>query len=127
MKLLLDTHAFLFAISEPERLSARTRKLLLDPAVERWVSVVSLWEIAIKVQIGKLTLPLEPDYYTRHLQAMQAKVLPVTAGHSLALMGLPLLHRDPFDRLLIAQASIEALTLVSRDRIFERYGAEIVW
>ena len=127
MKLLLDTHTFLFAISDPARLSARMRKWLSDPNVERWVSVVSLWEVAVKVQIGKLTLPLNPEYYTTHLQALQAKALPVTITHTMAFMNLPLHHRDPFDRLLIAQAATEGLTLASRDRIFKVYAADIIW
>jgi PIN domain nuclease of toxin-antitoxin system len=127
MRLLLDTHTFLFSIAGPERLSTRMRKWLRDPKVERWVSVVSLWEIAVKVQIGKLSLPSNAEYYRTHLQALQAKALPVTVEHSMALMSLPLHHRDPFDRLLIAQAASEGLTLASRDRVFQAYGTQVVW
>ena len=127
LKLLLDTHAFLFAIAEPELLTAKTRRLLASNETERWVSVVSLWEIAIKVQIGKLPMPLDQSFYTRHLQALKAQTLAVSVQHSLAFMALPLHHRDPFDRLLIAQASAEGLTLVSRDAAFKPYGVATVW
>jgi PIN domain nuclease of toxin-antitoxin system len=127
VKLLLDTHAFLFAIAEPELLTAKTRRLLASHETERWVSVVSLWEIAIKVQIGKLPMPLDQSFYMRHLQALKAQALVVSIQHSLAFMALPLHHRDPFDRLLIAQASQEGLTLVSRDVAFKPYGVATVW
>jgi PIN domain nuclease of toxin-antitoxin system len=118
VRLLLDTHAFLFAIGAPELLSPKVRRMLANPDVERWVSVVSLWEIAIQVSIGKLDVLLDPSFYTRHMQALQAQTLAVSLPHSLALMALPLHHRDPFDRLLVAQARQEGLTLVSRDEAF---------
>jgi PIN domain nuclease of toxin-antitoxin system len=123
----LDTHAFLFAIAEPELLTAKTRRLLASHETERWVSVVSLWEIAIKVQIGKLPMPLGQSFYALHSQALKARTLPVSIQHSLAFMALPLHHRDPFDRLLIAQASAEGLTLISRDAAFKTYGVATVW
>ena len=104
---------FLFAIAEPELLTATIRRLLADDEVERWVSVVSLWEIAIKVQIGKLPMPLDQAFYMRHLQALKAQTLAVSLQHSLAFMALPLHHRDPFDLLLISQATEEGMTLVT--------------
>jgi PIN domain nuclease of toxin-antitoxin system len=124
---LLDTHAFLFAIAEPQLLTAKTRRLLASLEVERWVSVVSLWEIAIKTQIGKLAMPLEESFYIRQLQALKSQTLTVNLRHSLTLMRLPLHHRDPFDRLLIAQAIEEGLTLVTRDTAFRAYGVATVW
>lgn len=127
MRLLLDTHAFLFAIAEPELLTPKTRRLLANDEVERWVSVVSLWEIAIKVQIGKLPMPLDPAFYTRHLQALKAQTLAISLQHSLAFMALPLHHRDPFDRLLISQTTEEGMTLVTRDAAFKPYGVATVW
>ena len=127
MRLLLDTHAFLFAIAEPEQLTAKTRRLLTNPSVERWVSAVSLWEIAVKVHIGKLAMPLDRAFYIRHMEALKAKTLAVSLQHSFALLELPLHHRDPFDRLLIAQAREEGLTLVTRDRAFRAYEVAHVW
>ena len=127
MRLLLDTHAFLFAIAEPELLTAKSRRLLASREVERWVSVVCLWEIAIKVQIGKLAMPLDETFYIRQLQALKAQTLGVNVQHSLGVMKLPLHHRDPFDRMLIAQAREEGLTLVTRDTAFKAYGVATVW
>ncbi len=106
MRLLLDTHALLFALSQTELLSPKGRRLLENAEIERWVSVVSLWEIAIKVQIGKLSLPLDTAYYYRNLEALGVRTLAVTVEHSLGLLRLPLHHRDPFDRLVIAQAQV---------------------
>ena len=127
MRLLLDTHAFLFAISSPELLTAKGRRLLTDPEIQRWVSVVSLWEIAIKIHIGKLAMPLDRSFYAQHLRALNAQTLAVHLGHSLALFGLPQHHCDPFDRLLIAQAREEGLTLVTRDEAFEDYEVDSIW
>ena len=95
MKLLLDTHVFLFAINEPERLSPKVHSLLLDPNVPRWFSAISLWEIAVKIQIGKLDLPQESEFYLRHMLLLKAQVLDVGLRHSLGVLGLPLHHKDP--------------------------------
>lgn len=127
MTLLLDTHAFLFAISAPERLSPAVRSALEDPSITRWVSAVSLWEIAVRIQIGKLALPSEPEFYHEHLRRMHASVLPVEARHTFELMRLPLLHRDPFDRLLIAQARTDGLLFVTRDSALSQYPVSILW
>jgi PIN domain nuclease of toxin-antitoxin system len=127
MRLLLDTHALLYAILEPERLSAKMRRLLEDPAVPRWVSAASLWEIAIKCQIGKLQIPVEKGYFDRHLRFLNAATLPVQAHHALAVFHLPPHHKDPFDRMLIAQAAEENLTIVTRDAAFARYDVAVLW
>jgi len=127
MKLLLDTHTFLFAINEPERLSSSVRSALLNEELSRWVSVVTLWEIILKIQVGKLNLPAEPAYYQKHLSELGATVLPVEARHSFDLIRLPLLHKDPFDRLLIAQARVEDMTLLTRDESIRRYTVTTLW
>ena len=127
MRLLLDTHTFLFAIDRPEKLSARVTSLLADPLVERWVSTMSLWEVAIKIRAGKLTMPINRAYYIASLDALRARILPVELRHSLAMLELPLHHRDPFDRLLIAQAREDGLTLASRDRAFAAYDVACIW
>ncbi len=127
MRLLLDTHAFIYAINPFEELPTKVLALLEDPSVERWVSAISIWEIAVKVRIGKLPLPSERSYYTRHLAALNANLLPVDAAHSFALFSLPLHHKDPFDRLLIAQAQTEGLTLVTKDPAFAAYDVPTIW
>lgn len=127
MRLLLDTHTFLLAIFEPELLPAKLVKLLQDSSVERWVSVVTHWEIAVKLQIGKLEAPADPEFYVRHIEHLQAKTLPVEARHCFALYRLPLHHKDPFDRLLISQAIAEGMTLASRDRDCAPYPVQRIW
>ena len=127
MRFLLDTHAFLFAIGASGQLSQRIRALLMDPAVERSVSAVSMWEIGIKVQVGKLDLPLDREFYETHVRALKAKVLPVEFAHSVEMLSLPMHHRDPFDRMLIAQARAEGLTVVTRDAAFGMYEVPVVW
>lgn len=127
MNLLLDTHAFLFAIGEPEQLTPVVQEALEDPGNVRWVSAASLWEIAVKIQIGKLALPAEPGFYQSHMGRLHASVLTVEARHTYELMRLPVLHRDPFDRLLIAQARTDELVLVTRDAALSRYPVSTLW
>jgi PIN domain nuclease of toxin-antitoxin system len=127
MTLLLDTHAFLYAIGDVQRLSSVVRRRLEDPATKRVVSVVSLWEIVVKIQIGKLQLPEDPRFYQEQLALLHADLIPVEARHIFELMRLPLLHRDPFDRLLIAQARRDSLTLVTSDSAMGDYAVERLW
>ena len=127
MKLLLDTHAFLFAINEPKLLSPKVAALLCDPNVPRWLSAVSLWEIAVKIQIGKLDLPPDCEFYLRHSRALKAQMLDVSSRHSLGLFDLPLHHKDPFDRMLVAQARAEDMTLVTLDPLIRRYDVRTIW
>ena len=127
MRLLLDSHTFLWAIWDPSRLSARVAQLLADPGVVRYVSAVSLWELGIKAQSGKLQFLGPPGFYRRHLASLQAQFLGLEIDHIEALAGLPLHHRDPFDRMLIAQARSEGLVLVSRDEAFEAYDVDCMW
>ena len=127
MRLLLDTHAFLFAIKDWDRLGLQAQRLLRDPEVERWISAVTLWEIAIKVQIGKLPLPKDRAFYITHLEGLAAHLLAVKPEHSFGLFNLPLHHGDPFDRMLIAQARAEGLTIVTHDRAFARYDVPVLW
>ena len=127
MKILLDTHPFLYAIQEPERLSPIVRDLLEDAKIPRWVSVVSLWEIAVKIQIGKLDLPRNAGFFQKHIRALRAMVLAVDVRHSMGLLELPMHHTDPFDRLLIAQAREENMTLMTKDGLFGEYDVKTIW
>jgi PIN domain nuclease of toxin-antitoxin system len=127
MKLLLDTHAFLFAIGDPTQLSDAARRSLLKTSNQRFVSVVSFWEIAIKTQIGKLDLPTDVGFYEEHLRRLSAVVLPVEARHTFELLRLPMIHKDPFDRLLVAQARVDGLTVLSRDEFIAQYEVRVLW
>ncbi len=128
MKLLLDTHTFLWWDSEPSRLSSKALALCQDRANTVLLSVVSVWEMQIKSQLGKLklSLPLAEVVETQR-QTNNVKVMSVTLAHVLALENLPTPHKDPFDRLLIAQANVEGAVLVSDDPIFEEYPVKVIW
>lgn len=127
MKLLLDTHAFIWWDSDPARLSAPALAALCDPANEVWLSVVSVWEIMIKAQLGKLGLRLPLADVVSQQQANGLRVLSVSLAHVLAVEGLPTLHKDPFDRLLIAQANVEAARLISADQAVGPYPVSVLW
>lgn len=127
MRVLLDTHTFMFAFDSPQQLSRRAREVIESPDIKRFVSTLSLAEIAIKIRIGKLVMPTERHYYFNQLEALDARLLPLDAAHAFELFHLPRHHRDPFDRMLIAQAKAEGLTLITRDRAFEAYGVQVLW
>ncbi len=125
MRLLLDTHALLWWVDGGGRLSAAQKRAVARPANQVYVSVASSWEMAIKASLGKLELASPVgDYMVRHLAANRFQLLNVTLEHVARVEDLPYHHRDPFDRLLVAQAKEENLTLVSRDPIFVRYGVK---
>ena len=128
MRLLLDTHAFLWWVLDDSRLSTTARELIADPATEVLFSTVSGWEIAIKARTGRLDLPEDvPSFVHDQLRRNRFSVLPVELRHALRVHGLPDHHRDPFDRLLVAQAEIEAVPLLSRDPLLAAYGIELRW
>ena len=128
MKLLLDTHAFLWLVEGSPHLSAAARAALADPANELYLSVASVWELAIKTGNKKLTLsdPLD-SFVGKWALTYQLALLPINTPHALAVAGLPDHHRDPFDRMLIAQALVEGMTLVSADAKFAPYPVPILW
>lgn len=126
MRLLLDTVAFLFAIESPERLSRAVLSALQNPANTREISTISLTEVAVKCAIGKLAIT-KTDVLTA-IEDSQLKVLPYTTDHALQLFDLPLHHRDPFDRQIIAQALVEGVPVVSNDPHFRLYkGLKLIW
>lgn len=121
MSLLLDTHAFLWFIDDNPRLSA-SAKSLIESDAKALVSIASLWEIAIKISIGKLRLPQPIDPFIPQQLALNAiELLPINTAHLAVLSTLPLHHRDPFDRLLAAQAYVEQMPIVSADSRFDAY------
>jgi PIN domain nuclease of toxin-antitoxin system len=127
MKLLLDTHAFMWWDSDPAQLSAPALAALRDPANEVWLSVVSVWEMVIKAQLGKLMLRLPLADIVSQQQANGLRVLAVSLAHVLAVEGLPAIHKDPFDRLLIAQANVEGSELISADQVVGQYPVRVLW
>ena len=127
MKLLLDTHVLIWAATEPERMTKVAREAIEDPENDVRVSAVSAWELSIKQSLGKIDLarPVEkwlPEVLRRSAFAR----LPVTVKDALRVRSLPWHHRDPFDRLLLAQAAARGLTIVTRDHAFVAYGVELL-
>lgn len=127
MRLLLDTHIFMWMDSHQAKLSPTAKAALGDPANVLVLSVASLWEMQIKINLGRLPLrqPLR-DIVKEQQQINNLELLPVDAAHSFALDGLPHHHGDPFDRLLMAQAIAEGMTVVSADRVFPLYPIKLI-
>jgi PIN domain nuclease of toxin-antitoxin system len=128
MKALLDTNVFLWAATADRRLSVRARTLLNDRRNSFLLSVGSIWEILVKTSIGKLDLPAPVDKYLK-AQILRAPVtvLPILLSHVWRIEGLPLHHRDPFDRILIAQALDEGMPIVTADQALRAYPVDLVW
>jgi PIN domain nuclease of toxin-antitoxin system len=128
MNLLLDSHAFLWFCQGDPLLSSTATNLIQDPANRKLLSIASCWEVAIKAGLGKLTLG-EPSasYFTNALARTGFELLPISLSHATATEQLPLHHRDPFDRLLIAQVLVENISIISVDAIFDRYGISRLW
>lgn len=125
MKLLLDTQLLLWAAGQPKRLSAAARKLLNEPRNELIFSAASLWEIAIKSSLGREDFRVEPHVLRRGLLDNGYVELPVTSQHAVNIDGLPPLHKDPFDRLLLAQALSEGITLLTSDAQLAEYPGPV--
>lgn len=119
---LLDTHVLLWAAAGSDRISSATRRILQDPTIDVRFSVVSLWEMVIKLQLGRADLAVDPGALRAEARLAGLAEVPVHGEHVLALGDLPPLHRDPFDRLLVAQARQEGLTLLTVDRRVLAYG-----
>lgn len=128
MRVLLDTHVLLWWTGEPSRLSPRVRELLDDDRNEIVWSVVGTWELALKVSRGKLKLPIPlPQFLDSSVHQAGMQHLAIEAKHALAQLDLPGHHWDPFDRMLIAQAQVEGVGIISTDRAFDRYPVQTIW
>ena len=128
MQFLLDTHAFLWFIGGDRRLSPTARQLIADMDNELFLSAVSLWEIAIKVSLKKLTLEKPFDeLIPAQLVMNEIEIAPIDLEALNCLIDLPFHHRDPFDRLLIAQAVTKELPIISKDTTFANYSVELIW
>jgi PIN domain nuclease of toxin-antitoxin system len=128
MKMLLDTHVFIWLDSAPEKLSSTALAVCQEQRNTLYLSMASIWEMQIKQQLGKLALKL-PLQQLVEWQCLHnsLQILPITTGHIYALNDLPPHHKDPFDRLILVQAKLENLTLISADSIFNRYGMDLFW
>ena len=125
MKLLLDTHVWLWWLTDPERLGSYTRKEVSNPSNAVYLSAASSWELTIKYSLGRLPLPEPPlEFVPKRLQRDQIIALPVSHLHALTVSRLPAIHQDPFDRILIAQAMVEDLTLCTVDSLMMNYQIE---
>ena len=128
MKVLLDTHTFLWWIIDSPRLSARAREVIRDSDNELFFSATSGWEIAIKAQLGRLQLPDNLEQFIVEQLALNAiLVLPIQLRHALHVYTLPQHHRDPFDRMLVAQSQVENLSLLTADPQITQYEVATIW
>jgi PIN domain nuclease of toxin-antitoxin system len=127
LRLLIDTHAFLWFVAGEPGLSRRARRAMEDRAAVLVLSAASVWEMAIKISLGRLTLPATAAEYVAGRSQTGLQMLPIDWPHAAAVETLPFHHRDPFDRLLIAQAQLEDLPIVSGDPAFRKYDVRVVW
>ena len=128
MKCLLDTHAFIWLITEDPKLSDPARNCILDGRTTLYLSGASIWEIVIKYNIGKLRLPGHPQtFISKQLATNSIEELPITFKHAFNLQHLPDHHKDPFDRMLVAQAIFEKLSIITIDPIIAQYPVKTIW
>lgn len=123
---LLDTHALIWALSSDEKLSENAREIVVGTR-EVYVSIVSLWEIAIKQSIGKLDFEKIPTEVEKGCERLKIKILPILPYHLESIGKLPDIHNDPFDRLIIAQAMVEGITIITKDTKIHKYEIETLW
>jgi PIN domain nuclease of toxin-antitoxin system len=128
MRALLDTHVFLWWITDAPQLPPSIRELIADGGNELFLSAASCWEIAIKAGLGKITLPGHPDRFISDQMVSNAvQALPIEASHALHVFHLPPYHRDPFDRIIIAQAQLESMPIITSDPLFPKYKIKTIW
>lgn len=127
MKYLLDTHTLLWFLEDDQQLPKKVRKEIADIDNRCYISIASLWEIAIKIKLGKLRIKFPFEKFATYLSDNEIELLPISLEHLLRLLNLELYHRDPFDRLIIAQGLAENLTILTKDENFSRYTSNILW
>jgi len=128
MKYLVDTLVWLWSLDSVERLGREGREILENGREEIYLSAASCWELSIKMRLGKLNFPGPPAHYVPKFMAKQGlRPLPLTHSHAAKVYDLPAHHRDPFDRLLIAQSMMEEMAILTSDRVFEKYPVQLVW
>ena len=129
MKVLLDTHAFLWWIGDDPSLSTKARQVIADAENEVYLSAVSIWEMAIKARAGKLNI-LSGDieqFINQHIRENKFQPLPITLHHSARVHALSNHHRDPFDQMLVAQSQVEKFPIISADKMIHSYAVDIIW
>jgi PIN domain nuclease of toxin-antitoxin system len=128
LKAILDTHVFLWWITDDPLLPEKIRRIISDGNNELYLSAASCWEIAIKASLGKLSLPGKPDVFISEQLAINSiQSLPVQSSHALHVFSLPAFHKDPFDRLLIAQAELEKIPIITSDSMISLYRVKVLW
>ena len=128
MKILIDTQIFLWALTEPNRLGEEAKKILKTKNNQLYLSAASSWEICIKASLNKLPLPKSPDsYISSRMERLSILPLAIRHHHTFGIFELPMHHRDPFDRILIAQARAEKFHLMSADKLFKLYEVDLIW
>ena len=127
MDCLLDTHSFLWFINGDNALSLAARKHIEDISIAKYVSLASLWEVAIKVNLGKLQLDMPFNELQEHITNNGFELLPITFEHTAQLSSLNTVHKDPFDRMIICQAITEQLAIVGKDSNFHQYNVTMIW
>lgn len=128
MRAILDTHTFLWWITDSDELSRKARQILRDPENELYLSAASGWEIALKMRLGRITISGEPESVIPEQMATNAILgLPIHLSHALRTSRLPRHHRDPFDRILIAQAMVEHMPIITRDEAIKQYEVQTYW
>ena len=128
MKYLLDTHAFIWFITEHRRLSQKAGNIIKDHNNEIFFSAASAWEIFIKSRLGRLIIEGDPKLFiVNQLAENRFRSLPIQISHSVYTLHLPEIHKDPFDRMLISQSNVEGMTLISADQIIKKYDISVIW
>jgi PIN domain nuclease of toxin-antitoxin system len=127
LKILLDTHVFLWFFDGDPRMSRKARTALTDPANEPFISAASVWEMTVKASLGRLQLPLAVGDYVAEKILRGFHVLPLELPHAARVQTLPFIHQDPFDRMIVAQALVENMPLVSADTYIRQYPVTVLW
>lgn len=128
MRLLLDTHCWLWLVADPERIRRGVVEMLVAEGTDVYISAATAWEVVIKHALGKLSLPIPPaEYIPSRMAALGHLSLPIEQRQTLQVAGLPLHHKDPFDRILVAQAQVEDIQLVTADRLMAPYDVRVIW
>jgi PIN domain nuclease of toxin-antitoxin system len=127
MKLLLDTHAFIWFVENDTNLPIKLRNQIEDTENEILISIASLWEMAIKTSLGKLEMASDIPSLINKIEANGFSMLPILPEHTVCVASLPFHHRDPFDRMLIAQTIIEKIKIITKDPVFDDYGVDWLW